>query len=200
MLLVTAAGYPVGMISIPGEPISNSTPPTIALIALALLQGGLLLSFEGPMRHWLRQVRPWAATILVNRSIMTLYLWHMTVFVIVIGLLNVSNGIGLTLEPGTWLWWLVRPIWLAGLAVVLVILTLLLSPLEQRTRKRDRKSLPLWQALCGASMICFGLAQMALHGIGDEGALGVRLWLILVTLLGFALASHALPSPPNARR
>ena len=135
LVLVNLAGYPIAMISIPGEELSNSSPPTIALIALAMLQGGLLLSLEGPMRRQLQSVRLWAATILVNRSIMTIYLWHMTVLVLVIGLLYALGGIGLAHTPGSSLWWSMRPLWLAGLATILLIVTALLFPLEQKTPK-----------------------------------------------------------------
>ena len=84
IFLVTLACYPVSMISVPGEEESNSRPPTIALPALGALHGGLVLSLEERARRWLHGIRPWAATVLVNGSIMTLYLWHVSVLVLVV--------------------------------------------------------------------------------------------------------------------
>ena len=98
------------------------------------------------MRRQLQGVRLWAATILVNRSIMTLYLWHMTVLVLVIGLLYALGGIGLAHTPGSSLWWSMRPLWLVGLATILLIVTALLFPLEQKTRKGEASPLPPWRA------------------------------------------------------
>jgi hypothetical protein len=190
VLLTTVAGYPIGMVTVPGVEMSNSRPPTIALIALAAFHVGVLLSIEAPVRRWLGKVRPWAATILVNRSIMTIYLWHATVMVLITGLLDLLGGVGLTLQPGTWQWWITRPVWLVALAIVLVVASLFLSPFEQMTRKRELRPLPVWQAIGGAVMVCYGLAQLALHGIYGDGVLGLRLWVVLLIILGAGLVSY----------
>ncbi|NNG05197.1 MAG: acyltransferase [Inquilinus sp.] len=204
LLLVAVAGYPISMVSVPGAELSNSRPPTVALIALAAFQGGLLLSLEGPARRWLRGVGPWAATILVNRSIMTFYLWHMTVMVLVIGLLLLLGGIGLTPRPGSGAWWISRPLWVAGLGLLLVPVSLLFSPLEQTTRSAETRPLPGWQAVVGAGLACFGMVLLAIGGVGGEGPLAIRLWAVLPVLLGAWLVSHprllSRNPKPGARR
>jgi len=61
--LITLGPYPVSMVSVPGQEVSNSLPPKIAILALGIVQCGLLLSIEAPMRRW-RQVDQFA-----NRSV-----------------------------------------------------------------------------------------------------------------------------------
>src|SRR5215468_4510049 len=53
LLLVHIGPYPVSMIGVPGDPISTTTPPKVTLIALAMMQGGLLLAAQAPARRWL---------------------------------------------------------------------------------------------------------------------------------------------------
>jgi hypothetical protein len=53
LLLTHIAPYPVSMIGLPDDPISTTTPPKVTLIALAIMQGGLLLAAQAPARRWL---------------------------------------------------------------------------------------------------------------------------------------------------
>ena len=193
ILLVVVAEYPVAMISVPGEDVSNSQPPTIMLIALACAQYGLLRLLEAPARRWLQDVLPWAVTILVNRSIMTLFLWHMTVMVLFIGFLNLLGGIGLTAEPGGAMWWITRPLWFAVLGALLAFLVVFLSPLEGAIRHKEAKPLAAWKAVVGASMLCLGLAQLALNGIGLAEFPWVRVWSVALVFVGAGLIVRLAP-------
>ncbi|NJS14150.1 MAG: acyltransferase, partial [Sphingopyxis sp.] len=56
-LLVGLGPYPVAMIGVPGEPLSNSMPPTIALLALGIAQTGLALALQGPARRMLDSLK-----------------------------------------------------------------------------------------------------------------------------------------------
>ncbi|HZW44426.1 MAG TPA: hypothetical protein VFF32_08575 [Dermatophilaceae bacterium] len=60
---------------------------------------------------------------------MTVYLWHLSVLVSAFLAL-----FGLGIDPpvaGSGLWWLTRPFWLLGLALVLSVVATLLAPLER---------------------------------------------------------------------
>ncbi len=186
-LLVGVGSYPISMITVPGEEVSNSRPPTLALLALGIFHGGLVLAVQAPLRRWLQRPRPWALTILVNASIMTVYLWHVTVLALVVGLANLLGGIGLGLEPGTGAWWLSRPLWLLVLAAGLALLLPVFGRFEREARGAVARPLPGWRALGGAAGVCAGLALLALGGIGDASALGVRIGPVLLTLAGAAL-------------
>src|SRR5215469_12892421 len=52
LLLLTQMGpYPVSMISVPDDPVSNAIPSKVTMIALAIMQGGLLLAAQTPARR-----------------------------------------------------------------------------------------------------------------------------------------------------
>jgi peptidoglycan/LPS O-acetylase OafA/YrhL len=186
--LLTLAGYPRSMVGVPGEEVSNTLPPTLAMLALGCLQGGLLLSFESPVRRWLSSVTPWAGTVLVNGMIMTVYLWHLTVMVLVIGLGVVLGGAGLGLTPGSPVWWSTRPLWMALLAVCLIPFVALFGRLE-RGGGPSSDDVSAWRLVLGSVMVCGGLALIALDGIGADGPLGIRWGVVFLALVGAALAS-----------
>ena len=91
-ILVHFGPYPLAMVGSPGQEVSNNTPPKVTLLALAVFQFGLLLAFERPMRVVLEDLRFWAATVLINGMIMSIYLWHATVNVIFVALLYLTGA------------------------------------------------------------------------------------------------------------
>jgi fucose 4-O-acetylase-like acetyltransferase len=189
VVLVAVAGYPVSMLTVPGEEVSNSRPPTLALLALGMMHAGLMLSMEAPARRFLRRIRPWTATVLVNGTIMTLYLWHVTAMVLLVGLANLLGGIGLGLQPGSTDWWVTRPVWILTCAGVLSLFVTIFGRFEQPPRAAGATPLPAWQPVVGATGVCVGLAALALGGIGAPGTLGIRIWIVALTLVGAALAT-----------
>jgi hypothetical protein len=154
------------MVGSPDEGLSNTMPPKITLLALAIFQFGLLLSIEGPMRRVLNNLRLWTATVLVNSMIMTVYLWHITIMVVLISLLYLANGFGLGLEPGTNEWFLSRPLWIAVLYVLLLPVALLMSPFERRGRAAEASVPSAARQIAGAMMFCLGIALLARFGYG----------------------------------
>lgn len=165
-LLVSYGPYPLAMVGSPDEHLSNTLPPKITLLALGIMQFGLLLSFEKPMRRALAGLRLWTATVLINSMIMTVYLWHITVMVVFVALLYLAGGPGLGLEPGTLDWWYSRPVWISVLMVLLLPVALLLSPLERRSRSSDSAIPSTARQIVGAMMICLGVALLAMYGYG----------------------------------
>lgn len=166
--LILAGPYPLAMVGSPDEGLSNTLPPKVTLIALAFAQFGLLMALETPMRQVLLRNGVWTGTVLVNSMIMTVYLWHITVMIVVGGLMYLAGGVGFGLEPGSTAWWLTRPAWIAVLALVLIPLALLLSPLERRGRPAGASVPGAARQIAGAAMFCLGVALLALFGFGDE--------------------------------
>lgn len=186
LLFVTLGPYPVSMVSVPGEAVSNTLPPKLPMLALGLLQSGVLLTLEGPLRRWLARPVPWTATILVNGMIMTIYLWHITAAALVMGLALLLDGVGLGVEPGTAAWWLTRPLWLALYTAVLLAIVPLVARFE---RGRDGvAAVPGWRLVAGALITCAGLALLALGGVGGEGWLGLRVGALVLPFVGAAVA------------
>jgi peptidoglycan/LPS O-acetylase OafA/YrhL len=169
-LLIFKGPYPLAMVGSPDEGLSNTLPPKLTLVALAFAQFGLLMACEKPMQRVLANTSAWTATVLVNSMIMTVYLWHITVMIVVGGILYLAGGIGFGTEPGTTAWWWSRPIWVGGLALVLIPLALVLSPLERRGRAPDASIPGPLRQVAGAAVFCLGVALLALFGFGDEPA------------------------------
>jgi peptidoglycan/LPS O-acetylase OafA/YrhL len=165
-VLIKLGPYPLAMVASPDKGLSNTLPPKATLLALALFQCGLLLALEAPMRRALDGPRLWTATVLVNSMIMSLYLWHKTVLIVVACALYALGGWGFHSEPGTFEWWWWRPVWIAALLVLLFPLGLLLSPLERRTRAAAAGVPAAGRQVAGAVMICLGIALLALWGFG----------------------------------
>jgi len=191
LALVRLAGYPLSMVGVPGDEVSNTLPPSLAMLALGAAQGGLLLAFEAPARRWLRRTRPWAATILVNGMIMSIYLWHLTAMVLLIGVLRLLGGLGLGLAPGSSAWWASRPLWMVVLAVILLGFLAVFGRFERLREREVPERMAAWRAITGATLVCLALALAALDGIGGGSFLGVRLWVVMVALAGAALVGAA---------
>ncbi len=166
MLMIFEGPYPLAMAGSPGEGVSNTLPPKATLIALGVLQFGLLLSIEKPMRRLLRSLGLWTATVLINSMIMTIYLWHITVMIIVIGLAFLAGGFGLGYEPGSGEWWQTRPVWILVLYAFLLPIALLIAPLERRSIPKDVPVPAAPRQIAGAAMICLGIAFLARFGYG----------------------------------
>ncbi len=181
--LIAFGPYPLAMVGFPGMEVSNTSPPTLALLALGIAQSGLVLTAEPFVRRVLDRARVWTATVLVNGLIMSVYLWHMTAMIAVYALLHVA-GTGLDLIPDTEAWWTSRPLYMLGFALFLFPLTLIVQRFEQPMAKMVECSRR--RLVAGASLVCVGLAMISAGGVA--AAEGVR---VLPNLLPFAGAGLA---------
>ncbi|WBC16828.1 acyltransferase [Micromonospora sp. WMMA1998] len=135
LVLLTVVGpYPVAMLHVPGERLDNAAPPSLALLAAAAAQLGLILLLRGPAGRWLRRSGPWQAVIAVNAVVLTVFLWHLTAAVLLVGLLDALDVLP-TPAVGSAAWWGWRVPWLLGRAVVLAALVAVFGPVEARTRR-----------------------------------------------------------------
>ncbi|MDH3531945.1 MAG: acyltransferase [Gammaproteobacteria bacterium] len=191
-LLVHKGPYPLAMVGSPDEDLSNSLPPKITLLVLGIMQLGLLLAIEAPMRRLLAGLRIWAATVLINSMIMTVYLWHLTVAMGVVAALYLAGGLGLGLVPTTPAWWFSRPLWILGLYAVLLPVTLLLAPLERRARAADASVPAAWRQVSGAIAICLGVALIGKFGFANAPLPGLDIAAFLLVVAG-AATSGLLP-------
>lgn len=166
--LVLWGPYPIAMAGSPGDEVSNTLPPKITLLALGIFQFGLLLALEKPAQRFLSSLAVWTSTVIVNSMIMTIYLWHMTVLLAVLCAAYFSGGFGLEMEPGSSHWWWTRPIWLVGLAILLVPVALILSPLERVNRAKDSVTPAAWRLVLGAMMVGLGISLATLLGFSGN--------------------------------
>jgi peptidoglycan/LPS O-acetylase OafA/YrhL len=187
-LLVTKGPYPLAMVGSPDEGLSNTLPPKITLIALGIVQFGLLLALEGPMRRALESLRLWTATVLINSMIMTLYLWHITVMVLLGTVLYLADGFGFGIEPGTATWWWTRPLWIGVLLVLLFPAALALSPLERRGRSRGSTVPSAGRQIVGAVLLCLGISLLAVFGYGGGVFAGQDIASFALVVVGAGLS------------
>jgi Acyltransferase family len=183
LLLVHIGPYPVSMIGVPGDPISTTTPPKVTLIALAIMQGGLLLAAQAPARRWLAGRIAWTATVAMNGSIMTLFIWHLTATTLVVLAAYLAGGFGLRVEPGSSEWWWSRLPWLAANAIALIPLVVAFGRFE-RPRATGGAPAPAWRYVLGALMTGTGLALLAAQGVGGYGRFGLNVWGLALALMG----------------
>jgi hypothetical protein len=201
--LIKFGPYPAAMIGVPGSELSNSMPPTLALLALGNAQIGLALVLEPAMRRLLDRAWLWTATVLVNGMIMTVYLWHLTAFVLVMVAAWLLGGLGLDVAPGSGDWWLARPLWFALYIAALLPLIAVFGPFERMgssAGKGELRQVAHWRLLLGLAMICLGLAMTAAISIASpEGVTGLRIWVVALPFIGAALVGFG-PAYTLARR
>jgi fucose 4-O-acetylase-like acetyltransferase len=181
LLLVLVGPYPVSMITSAADAISNSSPTRITMAFLGMLQAGLVLSLEKPLTALLRRPRLWLVTVLVNKRIMTWFLWHLTVMVGVAHLLLALNARVLLPEPLSGAWWGTRPLWALVLLALTGLVVLVMGRFEE-PRADDRPAPPVWKPLLAAVTVIAGLAVMA--NVGVVGESGVTWWWPLLPVVG----------------
>ena len=184
--LVTFGPYPVSMVTVQGEEISNSLPPKLPLLALAVAQTGLLLALERPARRLLDRGGLWTAAVLINGMIMTIFLWHVTALLLGLGL-TLMTEVGVSLRPGTAAWWLTRPLWIAVLAAFLIPFVAAFTRFERIGIARRAAPPPVWQLLLGCALVCCGLAILTLRGIPTQTWPGINLLALGLPFIGAAL-------------
>ncbi|MBX7531808.1 acyltransferase [Qipengyuania sp. 1XM1-15A] len=190
LIYMTVFGvYPIAMIGVPGADISNSMPPTLALLVLGMMQTGLVVAVEPWGRKLLDNLSVWTATVLMNGMIMTVYLWHLTSYVLVMVAAWLSGGVGLRVMPGTAEWWWSRPVWFALYIAVLLPLIAIFARYERGMGAAKRETpVPHLRLVIGMIAICVGLAMTAAISIASpEGVTGVRLWVVALPFVGAAL-------------
>lgn len=161
--LVWFGPYPASMVGVPGEDVSNMAPPNLAVVCLAVMQLGLLVSFA----PWLERVarRRSVALGAASRWCMTVYVWHLPAW----GLFFLAvraTGAEVASHPDAG-WWLHRPLWLLGPAVAAIPICWLAT----RRERRQAASLPSRRPSSEGSSACPPAVPAAgsavLAGAGD---------------------------------
>lgn len=207
--LVGWGPYPVSMVGLPGEPVSNMAPPSLALLAQGFMLCGLAV-WARPVGQWLL-ARPavWRVVVLAGSVAMSVYLWHLSALFLLLG---GTRWLHLQLpQVGSLAWWLTRPIWLALLVAIAIGLVAVFARFEAGSmaapavlpaqRWRDRLS------AAGLVLLVAGVFMIAVTGVDvlsnhstDLLGLPVTPGLAVLTLAlgGLALwrAGRARPTTP----
>ncbi|MFE2831398.1 acyltransferase [Streptomyces mirabilis] len=203
VLLVAYGPYPLSMVGMPGEKISNMAPPTFALLCHGLWLVGGVESLRGPARRWLRRPRVWRAVVAANGVSMTAFLWHLTAMLGVYGAL-LALGVRLP-EPATGVWWAQVPVRVMVAGGVTALLVTVFRRFEQpsavvlgETGVSPAGARPA--AALGVTLCLFGVLGLSMVGFGGllEGRTAVLVAVrvtapvaVAMTLAGWLLVERA---------
>lgn len=175
--LVGPGPFPVSLILVTGQELSNADPPSPAMLAWAVAQVGVALLVAPVVRRVLERARVRRAVRVLGAGSMALYLWHMAPVLIVAAAFYLT---GLAPEPGygSAAWWGLRLPWLLVLGCVLAGVVRALRPLERgvagvETRVRPASGLrgaASWPMWVGLGMSVCALTYFAGHGFAYGGA------------------------------
>jgi hypothetical protein len=164
------------MVGLPGDRVSNMSPPTLALLAHATWLTGLVLLLRVPVCRWLRRPRPWRYVVVGNGLAMTAFLWHLTALFAATALTAVlpvpRPAIG---SPE---WWLLRPLWIALLLLLTAGLVAVFRGADRARPTRPAAARPAG-ARSGAAPAAVGVTLctagiLGLSAVGFGGLLAGR--------------------------
>ncbi|MFB8022572.1 acyltransferase [Streptomyces rubiginosohelvolus] len=161
--LVALGPYPLSMVGMPGEKVSNMAPPTLALLAHGLWLVGAVELLRAPAARLLERPRVWRTVVAANGVAMTAFLWHLTAMFGVYGaLLALDADLP---EPASAAWWAQVPLRLALAAALTAALVAAF-----RTFERPAASAPVQGhgplAALGATLCLLGVLGLSMVGFG----------------------------------
>ena len=125
--------YPKSLLGTDVERVSNAYPPTLCFLLGGVWSIGAVMLLRSWLARWLEHARPWKATIFLNSVIMTLFLWHMTAYLLAV-LTLWPMGLGHQ-HDSTAGWWLERPLWIGLSALYLAGLVAVFGRFERPPRR-----------------------------------------------------------------
>jgi len=135
--LTTFGPYSRSMVAVRGEGVSNMSPTTACIAALAVFQLGVALALAPRLRTWLQRRSVWRVVVTANAVTMTVFCWHMTALV---GFLFLYEAVGFSLgDQATAGWWMSRPVWIVGPGVLLAGLMAVFARVELPSRGAARR-------------------------------------------------------------
>ncbi|MFJ6855333.1 acyltransferase [Streptomyces sp. NPDC091271] len=164
--LVALGPYPLSMVGMPGEKISNMAPPTLALLCHGLWLVGAVELLRAPGARLVARPRVWRAVVAANGVAMSAFLWHLTAM---LGVYGAMLALGAPLpEPATGAWWAQVPVRIVVAAGVTAALVAAFRTFERPVR------------------VAPGRAAI---GAGAVSAIGVTL--ALLGVLGLSMVGYA---------
>ncbi|MFD3327193.1 acyltransferase [Streptomyces sp. NPDC058701] len=207
VLLVAYGPYPLSMVGMPGEKVSNMAPPTLALLCHGLWLVGAVQLLAGPATARLRRPRVWRAVVAANGIAMTAFLWHLTAM---LGVYAAQLALGLALPvPADAAWWAQVPVRLAFAALLTALLVAVFRRFEAPARPGPAEppgSAPAGggpAAALGVTLCLLGVLGLSMTGLGGllEGHSAVLIAVpvtapaaIGMTLAGWLLVERSGPA------
>jgi hypothetical protein len=108
--------------------LTNLNPPTLPLVALALGQACVLRLLRPALASLMRTRGAKAVVFLVGSRLMTIYLWHLPIIIILSGVALLIPGA--SPQPASEAWWLTRPVMYVLVLIALFGLSFLVGRWE----------------------------------------------------------------------
>ncbi|MDX2827948.1 acyltransferase [Streptomyces ipomoeae] len=173
-LLVAYGPYPLSMVGMPGEKISNMAPPTFALLCHGLWLVGAVEWVRGPVARWLERPKVWRAVVAANGISMTAFLWHLSAM---LGVYGVLLALDVPLPaPASGDWWVQLPPRIVAAALLTAVLVAAFRGFERPAVRRDsgrseakssvRSGLSGPTAALGVTLCLFGVLGLSMVGFG----------------------------------
>jgi hypothetical protein len=171
-LLVLLGPYPVSMVTLPGDEVSNMTPPSLALLTLSLWLMGLALLVRPLLSPGLQRTGTWTVVVAANGVVLTAFLWHLAAVIATDGAL-VLLGAPVFPEVGSTQWWLLRIPLLLLTAAVLAVLVAGFRRSERPRRWEVPHAEHRYRHRDGLAALGAGLALVGILGLSVVGFAGV---------------------------
>ncbi|NDZ69171.1 acyltransferase family protein [Streptomyces cyaneofuscatus] len=195
--LVAAGPYPLSMVGMPGEKVSNMAPPTLALLCHGLWLVGVVELLRAPAARLLARPRAWRTVVAANGVAMTALLWHLTAMLGVYGAM-LALDVPLS-EPATAAWWAQTPLRLTVAAALTAVLVAAFRTFERPAPAAAVQGHGPLAAL-GATLTLLGVLGLSM--VGFAGLLEGRTALLIaipvtapaavaMTLCGWLLVERA---------
>ncbi|WP_055702794.1 acyltransferase family protein [Streptomyces silaceus] len=209
-LLVALGPYPLSMVGMPGERVSNMAPPTFALLCHGLWLVGAVELLRAPAARWLARPRVWRGVVAANGISMTAFLWHLTAMLGVYGML-LALDVPLP-EPATGAWWAQVPPRMAAAAVLTAALVAAFRRFERPGAARESGApggtVSGPAAALGVTLCLFGVLGLSMVGFGGllEGRTALLIAVhvtapvaVVMALVGWLLVERAGRGPGRGR-
>ncbi len=160
--LVALEPYPATMVGVPGVSVGNMHPPTLAVTTLGIAQIGACLLLRPALVRWLQRPGAWRAVVLVNLTIMSIYLWHQAA-------LTLAARLTLPLgwpdpPPGSLAWWAAHLAWLAVPGTLLAGIVAVVGRAEQVRAPTAIRAGPGTAGAAAGAVVLIGLGLLDLAG------------------------------------
>ncbi|GHB12534.1 MULTISPECIES: acyltransferase family protein [Streptomyces] len=163
--LVALGPYPLSMVGMPGERISNMAPPTLALLCHGIWLVGAVELLRAPGSRLVARPRVWRTVVAANGIAMTAFLWHLTAM---LGVYGAMLALDVPLpEPATGAWWAQVPVRIAVAAGVTAALVAVFRTFERPAPAvpgRGAGSGPV--AALGVTLTLLGVLGLSMVGYG----------------------------------
>lgn len=184
LVLVAVGPYEMSLVTVPGQVVSNMTPPSLLLAGHTIALGAAAIWARPYLARLVAGPRIWWWVVFGNRGAMTLYLWHMPTLLVV---MLVSAGLGLDRTGSS----------AGGNGVIVVaqtvILLLAMIPVILLLGRLENAPLPWWDDATGLrgtaarnvlTAAALVLTAIAILMLARYGVVGVGVWWLLAAVGG----------------